>query len=184
MWKNTQDTWGAIAKWFHWLLAALILGQFAIGKIAVAARLSPFKLDAFVWHKSLGVTILLLVILRTLWRWRNPPPVTLADIPQRETTLAITGHRILYILMFAVPLSGWWVSDTSRLPFKAYFVLPMPDLLAVNRSMQEFAESVHNVLIIALLAAVILHIVAALRHHYVLHNEVLRSMLPGRDRMQ
>ena len=180
MWQNTRDAWGAIAKSFHWLLAVLILGQFVIGKIAEASRLSPFKLDAFVWHKSIGVTILLLVVLRTIWRWRNPPPKTLAKIPGWETSFANAGHKILYALMFAVPLSGWWVSDTSRIPFKAYFVLPMPDFFEVNRSMQEIGESVHDVLTTALLLVVGVHIAAALRHHYVLHNEILRRMLPGR----
>lgn len=179
MWQNTQDTWGIIAKSFHWLLATLILSQFVIGKIAEASRLSPFKLDAFVWHKSLGLTILLLVILRTIWRWRNPPPMAPVDMSRREIFLAQTGHKILYILMFAVPLSGWWVSDTARIPFKAYFVLPMPDFFEVNRSMQEIAEGVHDVLTTALLLALIAHIAAALWHHFVLHNKILHRMLPG-----
>lgn len=180
MWRNTRKAWGSIAKSFHWLLAVLILGQFALGKIAEESRLSPFKLDAFVWHKSLGVTILLLVVLRALWRWRNPPPMAPDGTPSWETTLANAGHMVLYLLMFAVPLSGWWVSDTSRIPFKAYFVLPMPDLMEVNHSMQKIAEDVHDVLTTSLLVVVILHILAALRHHFLLHNETLRRMLPGR----
>ena len=180
LWKNTHDAWGTIAKSFHWLIAALILGQFVIGKIAEASQLSPFKIDMFVWHKSIGVTILLLVVLRLAWRLQNSPPSPPAELSRRETKLAKIGHWILYGLMIVVPLSGWWVSDASRLPFKAYFVLPMPDMIAADRPTQEFAEGVHGILTKVLLVVAIGHIAAALRHHYRLRNDVLRRMLPGR----
>ncbi|MGH8224278.1 MAG: cytochrome b, partial [Woeseiaceae bacterium] len=86
---------------------------------------------------------------------------------------------LLYLLMFAVPLSGWWVSDTSRVPFKAYWILPMPDLLPVDRSTQDIAETVHGTLTATLLVIVIVHVAAALRHHFMLRNQTLRRMLPA-----
>jgi len=175
--KNTDTAWGSIARSFHWLLAILILGQLVLGKVAEATRLSPLKLDLFVWHKSIGVTILALVMLRLAWRIGNPPPAPPAATPRWETNVARTGHTLLYVLMFAVPLSGWWISDSSRIPFKAYWAVPMPDFLAVDGSMQEIAEGVHYVLTIILLVVVIMHIAAALRHHFWLRNEILRRML-------
>jgi cytochrome b561 len=179
-WKNTNYAWGAVAKSFHWLLAAMILGQLVLGRVADKAALSPAKLDLFVWHKSIGVSILLLAVLRLAWRLANPPPLAPAGIPRHETLLAKSGHILLYLLMFAVPLSGWWVSDSSRVPFKAFWIMPMPDLLPIDRSMQEIAGRVHGLLIAVLLAVVIVHTAAALRHHFMLRNETLIRMLPVR----
>jgi cytochrome b561 len=178
-WRNTENSWGAAARSFHWLVAGLILVQFVIGKIAEGMSLSPAKLDTFVWHKSLGVTVLLIVALRAAWRLFDAPPAPPGGIPPRETKLATIGHWLLYVLMFAVPLSGWWVSDASRVPFEAFFVVPMPDLIATDRDTQETAATVHEILTNALLAVAAIHVAAALRHHFYLRNDALRRMLPG-----
>lgn len=179
-WRNTETAWGAIAKSFHWLIAALILVQLIVGKVADEMSLSPQKLDMFVWHKSIGVTILLLAVLRLAWRAGNPPPAPPADIPRPETLLARAGHTVLYVLLFAVPVSGWWVSDSSRVPFKAFWIVPMPDWLPADRTAQELAEDVHGTLIVVLLVVVAVHVAAALRHHFWLRNATLRRMLPQR----
>jgi cytochrome b561 len=178
--KNSADRWGIVAKSFHWVIALLILGQLVLGTIAEEMRLSPLKLDMFVWHKSIGVTILLLVVLRVAWRLNNPPPATPPDIPAWETTLARIGHALLYLLMFAVPLTGWWVSDTTRIPFKAFWLVPMPDLMTADREMSDLAADVHGALTKLLLLVVVIHIAAALRHHFYLHNKILIRMLPWR----
>ena len=178
--KNTADSWGAIAKSFHWIIALLILGQLILGTVAEGYRLSPLKLDLFVWHKSIGVTILLLVILRVLWRLNNPPPAPPDGIPAWETTAARIGHALLYLLMFAVPLTGWLVSDATRIPFKAFWLVPMPDLIAADRDMSDLAAGVHGALTKLLLLVVVIHIAAALRHHFILHNKILTRMLPWR----
>ena len=178
--RNSADAWGAVARGFHWVIAALILAQFVVGSVAEEMKLTPAKLDLFVWHKSIGVTILALAVLRLLWRLANPPPAMPAGTPRWEQRLAALGHWALYALIFVVPISGWLVSDASRVPFKAYFVLPMPDLIETSRSLQEAAEEVHEVLTMTLLVVVIVHITAALRHHFLLHDDVLRRMLTGR----
>ena len=178
--RNSAETWGLVARAFHWLIAALVLAQFAIGTIAEEMKLTPAKLDLFVWHKSLGVTVLVLAVLRLAWRLGNPPPAPPAGTPCWERRLAAAAHWLLYILVFAVPLSGWWVSDASRVPFKAFFLLPMPDFIATDRALQEAAAEVHEVLTMTLLVVVIFHVAAGLRHHFVLHDDVLRRMLTGR----
>jgi cytochrome b561 len=178
-WRNTSKAWGIVAKSFHWIVALLILTQFALGNIAENMKLSPAKIDAFVWHKSIGVTILLLALLRLAWRAANPPPITPHDTPAWETKLAAAGHWLLYGLMIAVPISGWIVSDASRVPFEGFFIVPMPDLIETTRELQEEAEDVHELLTKALIAVVLVHIAAALRHHFMLRNDVLRRMLPG-----
>jgi len=178
--RNSADAWGAGARGFHWVIAALILAQFVVGSVAEEMKLTPAKLDLFVWHKSIGVTVLVLALLRLAWRFGNPPPVMPAGTPDWERRLAASAHWALYALIFAVPLSGWWVSDASRVPFKAFFFLPMPDFIETDRVLQETAAEVHEVLTMTLLIVVIVHIAAALRHHFLLHDDVLRRMLTGR----
>jgi cytochrome b561 len=178
--RNSADAWGAVARGFHWVIAALILAQFVVGSVAEEMKLTPAKLDLFVWHKSIGVTVLVLALLRLAWRLGNPPPVMPAGTPDWERRLAAIAHWALYALIFAVPLSGWWVSDASRVPFKAFFFLPMPDFIETDRVLQETAAEVHEVLTMTLLIVVIVHIAAALRHHFLLHDDVLRRMLTGR----
>ena len=180
-WKNDEFTWGAVAKSFHWVVAALILGQLVLGKVADEMALSPQKLDLFVWHKSIGVSILLLALFRLLWRAGNAPPAPPQGIPRWETLSARIGHALLYLLLIAVPISGWWISDSSRIPFRAFWIVPMPDWLPTDRAIQEAAEDVHGMLIIALLAVLAVHVAAALRHHFLLRNDTLRRMLPWRE---
>jgi len=178
--RNSADSWGATARGFHWLIAALILAQFVIGSIAEEMKLTPAKLDLFVWHKSIGVTVLVLAVLRLAWRLGNPAPAPPNGTPGWERKLAATAHWVLYALIFAVPLSGWWVSDASRVPFKAFFLVPMPDFIATDRALQETAAGVHEALTMTLLFVVVVHVAAALRHHFLLHDDVLRRMLRGR----
>ena len=178
--RNSAESWGAVARAFHWLIAVLILAQFVIGSVAEEMKLTPAKLDLFVWHKSIGVTVLVLAVLRLLWRLGNPPPAPRIGAPRWERKLAAVAHRVLYVLIIAVPLSGWWVSDASRVPFKAFFLVPMPDFIATDRALQEAAAEVHETLTAALLFVVVVHIAAALRHHFLLHDDVLRRMLTER----
>ena len=114
------------------------------------------------------------------WRLNNPPPATPDGIPGGETIAARIGHALLYLLMFAVPLTGWWVSDTTRIPFKAFWLVPMPDLIETNREMSDLAADVHGALTKLLLLVVVIHVAAALRHHFFLHNKILARMLPWR----
>ena len=179
MLKNSDRAWGAVAKWLHWLIAALIVGQLALGTIAEETGVSPLKLDLFVWHKSVGVSILLLVILRVAWRLANRAPVSPAGVPVWEVRLAGVSHGLLYLLIIAVPLTGWWISDTSRIPFNLYWVMPTPDLMAPNRELSQLAAAVHGALTKLLLAMVCVHILAALRHHFILRNDTLLRMLPS-----
>ncbi len=180
MLKNTDDAWGIVAKAFHWVFAVIILAQLVLGKVAEEAQVSPQKLDLFVWHKSIGVTILLLLTLRIVWRLVNAPPKAVAGVARWEHWAARVGHILLYTLMIAVPLSGWWVSDTSRIPFEAFWLVPVPDFLEANRDASQVAEVVHGILTKALLVLIVVHIVAALRHHFILGNDTLRRMSPFR----
>jgi len=180
MLRNSSNSWGPVAVGLHWLLAILIIGQFVLGAVAADMPVSPVKFDLFVWHKSLGVTILLLVILRLIWRLTNPVPRLPTGVPARERRLAHTSHYLLYGFTIIVPLSGWIVSDTSRIPFRIYWSIPTPDLMPASREVSELAANVHGFLVVLMIVIIAVHVLAALRHHFVTHNDVLLRMLPWR----
>lgn len=179
MLRNTEHAWGSVAKFLHWLLAVLLIAQLGLGWIAEDMRLSPQKLDLFVWHKSLGITILAMVLLRIAWRLLDPPPEPVTRPEHWETRLARLGHGLLYVLMLLVPLTGWWISDTSRIPFRLYWQLPVPDLMPADKASSELAAGVHGVLTTLMLLVVLIHVAAALRHHFRLHDATLSRMLPA-----
>ena len=133
----------------------------------------------FVWHKSLGVIVLSSVILRFGWRLANSPPVSPGNLRAWETRLASIGHSLLYVLMFAVPLSGWWIADTTKLPFHWFKVVTMPDLLPADSDMHNLAKATHGWLTKVFLVIIAVHIAAAVRHHFWLKNDVLVRMLPS-----
>lgn len=181
MWRNSSQTWGPPAKTLHWVMAALIFLQFVLGWVAASWRLSPMKLDLFVWHKSLGMTVLALVVLRLLWRAWNPPPALPADTNPWERRAARASHFLLYFLMLAMPLSGWVINSAANIPFKLFWVVPVPDLTDPNKSLADTAKLAHLILFWLLAALVSLHVAAALRHHMIKRNNVLRRMLPFGD---
>ncbi len=101
-----------------------------------------------------------------------------ADASRLEQGLADWGHRLLYALLIAVPVTGWWISDTSRIPFKLFGSVPVPDLMDADKASSELAASVHEFLTISLVVLVGVHVAAALRHHFMLKNDTLKRMLP------
>lgn len=176
MLRNTTDDWGSIARSLHWLIAALILLQYGLGWIAADMRVSPQKIEWFVWHKSVGITIFLLVILRIMWRISNPVPKPPAGTTRWQARLAWANHALLYVLLLAVPLTGWVVSDTSRIPFRFFRVLDVPDFLAANRVLSERMGEIHEALTAALLVVAALHVAAALWHHFLRRDDTLSRM--------
>jgi cytochrome b561 len=176
-WKNANDSWGAPARLLHWLIAALILAQFVLGWTAASWRLSPTKLELFVWHKSIGMLILALVVLRLTWRFANPTPALPADTPAWERAAARASHALLYLLMIAMPITGWIVNSAAGVPFSIFWRIPLPAIVAPDKHLAEVAALVHFSLFVLLAAVLVAHIGAALRHHFVKRNDVLLRML-------
>lgn len=177
MLRNTLQAWGAGARFFHWLIAVLLLAQITLGFLAKGWRLSPTKLDLFVWHKSLGILILALVALRLAWRLLNPVPALPSALPAWERLAARSAHFLLYLLMLALPFSGWIVNSAANIPFRIFWQVPLPAIVAPDDATADFAKAVHFSLFAALAVLVALHAGAALRHHFVLRDDILRRML-------
>ncbi|HJY75826.1 MAG TPA: cytochrome b [Burkholderiales bacterium] len=179
MLANTAESWGAPAKFFHWTVALLILIQIALGITATAWRLSPLKLELFVWHKSTGVLILLLMLARLAWRLANRSPALPAQTPPWERTAAHASHAALYALALGLPLSGWVINSAAGVPFSVFWLVPLPAIVAPDERLEELAKLAHFSLLVALCLVLAVHIGAALRHHFVKRNDVLLRMLPA-----
>jgi len=176
--------WSATAKFLHWTIAVLIVTQFVVGWLAVSWRLSPTKLDLFVWHKSTGMLVLALALVRLAWRATHRPPPWPSDMPAWERIAAHLTHGLLYAAMIAIPLSGWIVSSAAGVPFSIYWRIPLPPLVAPDRHLAEVVAGVHLVLGIVLIVLLVMHVGAALRHHYGKRDDVLVRMLPWRKPSQ
>ena len=163
----------------HWFMAIAIISLFALGLYMHDLPLSPWKLRVYSWHKWAGATIFGLAIVRLAWRMYQRPPQLPQHMGRTERTLARGGHGLLYLLMFAIPLSGWLMSSAKGFPTVLFGAFPLPDLLSKNKELGDILQTVHWGLNMLLAAIVAGHIAAALRHHFFDRDDVLTRMLPG-----
>lgn len=163
----------------HWLLAAAILGTFAVGLYMTSLPFSPARLKLFNWHKWAGVSILALSALRLLWRLRHPPPAEL-PMPAWQSQLARWAQGSMYLLFFALPLAGWAYSSASGFPIVVFGWLPLPDFVPVSRDLASALKFVHHWLAYGLAALVALHVAGALKHQFIDRDGLLQRMRPSR----
>jgi cytochrome b561 len=159
----------------HWLMALLIFSAFPLGVYMHDLPLSPTKLQLFSYHKWLGITILLAAAARLAWRVTHPAPA-LPDMPRWQRIAAHGIHHLLYVLLFAIPLSGWLMSSAKGFPTVWFGVLPLPDLVGKNKELGDLLKAVHEALNFGLLLLVGLHIAGALKHHFIERDDTLRRM--------
>jgi cytochrome b561 len=178
--RNDIESWTATAKLFHWVMAALIFAQIALGLIAVSWRVSPTKLNLFVWHKSTGMLILALLALRLLWRLSSRVPELPPEMAAWERLGAHLSHFLLYALMVALPVTGWVISSASNVPFRIFWTIPLPAITPPDKALADLFATIHGWLVTLLALVLAAHIGAALRHHYVKRDTVLTRMLPWR----
>lgn len=169
-----------IAIALHWLLALMIVGAFAVGWYMHDLPFSITRLKLFNWHKWAGITILALSALRLLWRLTHRPPPD-PPMPAWQRLAAHAAHGALYLLFFAVPLMGWAYSSAAGFPVVLYGVLPLPDFVSPDRALAEVLKQRHGQLAWALAAVVVLHVAAALKHHFIDRDGLLLRMRPGRS---
>lgn len=162
----------------HWLVAIAIVATFALGIYMHELPFSPEKLKLYSWHKWAGVSIFLLVMLRIVWRLLRRPPALSAAVPDWQRQAAAGVHLLLYVLMLAVPVSGWLMSSAKGVPTVLFGVLPLPDLLGKDKELGELLETVHKALTFGMAGLVLAHAGAALKHHFMDRDDVLVRMLP------
>jgi len=176
---DPSESWSRTARSLHWLMALLILSQAVVGWIGHEMERSPLKVDVLTAHKSLGITLLMLAVFRLLWRWTHRAPPHPAGSPPWQSWAARLTHIALYVLMFALPLSGWLVASTSIVPWKLWWLIPWPKIASADKTLHEIAEDIHEALVWWLVAVLAVHVAAALWHHFARRDTVLLRMLRG-----
>jgi cytochrome b561 len=176
--RNTATRWGHVSQFLHWLIVTLIIVQVILATWAEDLPISPKKIQVYAWHKSVGITVLGLAVIRLLWRWANPTPDLPTTLKPYERTLAGLTHFGLYLLLFAQPLTGWMMTSARGFPVSWFGFFQLPDFVPKNRALYDALVETHHILAVALYAIVFLHVAAALKHHFVLKDDVLRRMLP------
>lgn len=179
--RNTPERYGSVAQALHWVIVLLLIGQVAVGKIAEEMPDGFGKLVLLARHKSVGITILALAAIRLAWRLfdRPPPP---PPMPRWQLVASRTTHWGFYALLFAMPLTGWMMSSASNYPVSWFGLVQLPDFVAPDRDLKHLFEEIHETLAKALIALALLHVAAALKHHFVDRDGLLQRMLPWRAR--
>lgn len=176
--RSTSVRWGAVARFFHWSMALLIAVQALIGLYMIGLPLSLDKLRIFLLHKSLGLTVFALQLLRLAWRLydvRPQPPPGMAAWQQRVARLT---HLALYLLLVVMPLSGWVYNSASGFPLPWFGLVQLPAIAPTSKSLAAAALLVHKTTFWSLMVLLAMHVGAALDHHWRVGDDVLRRMLP------
>jgi cytochrome b561 len=175
--RSNDRQWGSVAKFFHWIIALAILGNGTFGLLMDLARSPMQKISWLALHKSIGLTVLALVLLRIAWRWRDGRPLD-ESAPRWQQWSAHAVHGVLYVLIVALPLSGWWFNSVTGKPLQWFKLFNLPALAAKNDDIRHFAHAVHEYLFWFLVLVLVAHVGAALKHHVFDNDNVLRRMLP------
>jgi cytochrome b561 len=178
MGKPKDRRYTSTAQVLHWLIALLIVVQFALARNAAHLPLGARKLALLAEHKSFGMTVLVLVVVRFAWRLKNLPPSLPENMHRAERFLARFTHVSFYILLIAMPLSGWLMSSAKNYSVSWFGVFSWPNLIGPGETAFGFLRTLHHLLSNLLFAIASLHIFAALKHHFWNKDDVLVRMLP------
>ncbi len=173
-----NDRYTRTAVTLHWLIALLILAALPLGLYMHDLPLSPHKLRLYSYHKWLGVTVFMLAVIRLSWRLAHRPPALPDSMPRWEKIAAATVHHLLYALIFLIPVSGWLMSSALGFQTVWFGVLPLPDLVGKDKALADLLHEVHENLNYALLALLLAHVGASLKHHFIQRDDVLARMIP------
>ncbi len=175
--RSTPDRWGSAIKTLHWVIALLIIVLACVGWYMKGLPNTPDKVRIYGLHKSMGLTVLALVVLRVLWRLADRRPLHL-PMPRWQHLAAEWTHVGLYAAMFVMPLSGWLFNSAANFPLRWFGLFSVPRLAAADPELKAFAGAVHWWTFWAIAALFTMHAAGALKHHFVDRDDVLRRMLP------
>jgi|TARA_B110000240_G_scaffold193697_1_gene239970 cytochrome b561 len=175
-WGNSASHWGFISRLLHWFMAIAIIFMFGLGVTMINTRLSPIKLEMFMVHKSIGILILAMVTLRIIWRLMNSAPRPSPSIKKTQRRIALAGQLLMYVLMVCIPISGWVINSAANFPLQWFGLFEIPPITQPSLDTEVFAKTAHLVLVCTLATMVVIHITAALHHHFIQKNDVLRRM--------
>ncbi len=174
--KNTRERFGIIAISLHWIMALLLIGMVAVGLYMTSLPNNLLKLKLYGWHKEFGFLVLMLAMLRIIWRLKNILP-SYAQLSAFEYYASKIVHWLLYGFMFALPISGWIMTSAAGLPVSFFGLFIIPTVVAPSDNTMELFESIHKWLAYGLIATFCLHVLAALKHHFINKDDILKRML-------
>jgi len=175
---NSDDRWGAVSQGFHWLIVILIVVMAYLGLTMVDLPNTPHKIAVYTLHKSIGISILALVVLRLGWRLYAGRPRELPGIPTWQSRIATTTHALLYLLLFAVPLSGWVVNSSTGFPLHWFNLVNLPPIASKSDALHAVVRPLHEWLFWTLIVLACVHAAAAIYHHLFQRDATLARMLP------
>jgi cytochrome b561 len=179
--RDSRERWGLVSILIHWLTVLAILFMGALGLYMTSLPIGAQKVQLYALHKSIGITLLALVLLRILWRLLNPRPA-LPPMPRWQKIAAHASHGLLYLLLLAVPLSGWVMNSAANFPLVWFGFIELPAIAAPDPKLRALAGEIHETLFLLLILLALVHAGAALKHHLGDRDEVLRNMLGLRPR--
>ena len=185
MLKNTDTTYGSLHRAIHWIMAIMIIGMIAVGMYihgldADNPAEAPTKLALGALHKATGIMVLLLVVLRAIWVFSGPRPGLPDSVSRWQRIVAKSLHHTFYLLMFAMPISGYVMTSHAQKPVNMYGLFELPMLFdGQNLEKAKAVFEVHEMLAEVLLALIVAHLAVALKHHFIDKDNILRRMLTG-----
>jgi cytochrome b561 len=177
-WLNSKGAYGIITQLLHWCVAALIFVQLPLGIHAANLPVSMARLQWLSFHKSLGLTILVLVLVRLAWRLVDDPPPLPGTMPLLERRAAHAMHWALYVVPLFAMLAGWLYASAAGLSVNWFGFILIPDLIAKNTVIAPLFKELHHGLVALLVLLLAGHIIAAARHALFLRDGVVQRMLP------
>jgi cytochrome b561 len=176
--ENTEERWGSVQIGLHWTIAALVLlVQVPAGVTMVAVEPGTVQNVCYNIHKTNGIVIFLLALVRLGWRWSHPMPVLPADMPEWQAKLARTTHALLYLVLFLMPITGFLYTAMGGFPVPFFMVYDLAQLVPENKPVAEVFKYAHLTLQFVLYLTVLLHVSGALYHHFGRRDGVLLRML-------
>jgi len=169
----------AVAIALHWLSALLVVGLAGVGFWMADLKPSPRTIEIYNWHKWFGLTVLGLTAIRIAWRATHPPPPLLVA-SRAQRVLAHSVHGAMYLLLLAMPITGWLQNSAAGFPLSWFGLFRVPPLIERNREAFEFWQDVHETLALVLVALIVLHVAAALKHRFIDRDATLARMGLGR----
>ena len=177
--KNTPAAWGSVSQLLHWVIALLILALGVVGLTMGELPKTPKYFWVYTAHKSIGITVLALVLFRLGWRLYAGAPKQVPGVPSWQERIASATHVLLYVLMFAIPLSGWLYDSASGLrPFRWFGLVDVPKLSGPDPQVVVVSHALHEYGFWLLIAVVLAHAGAAFYHHLFQRDATLSRMLP------
>lgn len=176
--RSTATGWGGLMRLFHWGMLLVFAAIIPLGWYMADLPRGIDKLRLYAIHKSIGITLLALAVLRLLWRLAERRP-QLPPMPGWQSRAAGAAHVGLYALMLAIPLSGWLFNSAAGFPLRWFGIVNLPALAGSDPALKSVAHEVHETLVWVLIAVVVVHAAAALKHHFIDRDRTLSMMVPG-----